>query len=318
MYQSVKEVVSFLIGPTASGKTAAAIQLAQRLAEDGKRTAVLCADSRQVYAGMNVGTAKPLEAWRDEPHSIFTPEAVDGIDHYLFNIRRPDRRLTLAEWLAAARAVVARLLAQDVVPIVVGGTMLYADSLALGYELPAVPARPALRARLARESAADLYMRLLRDDPEAQAFVEPHHKQHIIRALEVLAVTHKPFSELRRSAVPAFRPHLIGLFPPWENLSAAIERRARAMLAEGLLEEIERLLERVGPVPLLDTLNYRQAQQVLRGELTADEAVVSMARQTRRYARRQLSWWRGRQDVKWYTSPADLDAHFYLPGGNGR
>ncbi|MBI1833453.1 MAG: tRNA (adenosine(37)-N6)-dimethylallyltransferase MiaA, partial [Candidatus Andersenbacteria bacterium] len=166
-----------IVGPTAAGKTDYAIQIAQQT-----NGAVISADSRQLYAGMNSGTAKPQEAWNSNAHDIFTADLVNDIPHYLLNVRTPNNPMTLTEWQEAAFHIID----QSHNPLLVGGTMLYVDSIVFNYSVPNVSPNESLRAELETQSTNDLYAKLLTQDPAAKEFIEPHHKRRIIRALEVI------------------------------------------------------------------------------------------------------------------------------------
>jgi tRNA dimethylallyltransferase len=278
-----------IVGPTASGKTALALRLARELP-----AAVVSADSRQVYTGMNIGTAKPRAAWRDAPHGPEIPDVIEAVDHYLLNIREPNQLLTLAEWQQAAFTVIDSIIAGGRTPLLAGGTMLYIDSVVDNYVIPTVAPNHQLRAQLETESADALYAELLQRDPEAQRFIEPHNKRRIIRALEVMQASGAPFSETRRRQAARYDVIPLGLFPGWEKLEGAIRQRAQAMLADGLLAERQQLSDRCGAdLPLLKTINYKEAPDL-----------EAMVRANLRYARRQMSWWRGRQNIVWFKDPA--------------
>lgn len=302
-----------ITGPTASGKTNIAIALAQEM-----KGAIVSADSRQVYAGMNIGTAKPKFAWRDEAQA---GEGVHGetgpaVPHYLFNIRRPNQPLSLSEWQAMAFTAVDHIQNVGSLPLLVGGTMLYIDSIIKNYDLPQVPPNPALRAELEAKENDQLYAELLQEDPAAGAFVQPLNKRRIIRALEVMAATNQPFSEQRRQRPPRYDITAVGLFDSWEALEERIKQRVQNMLKEGLLKETNGLVQHYGAdLPLLQTINYREALAVLGGRLSEKEATQEMVRANLRYARRQMSWWRGRKDIAWYSPVDSADIKKRLLGG---
>lgn len=276
-----------VLGPTASGKTDLGIKLAK-----ARGGAVISADSRQLYTSMNIGTATPCRS------------AQGGVKHYGFDMREPNDPMTLAEWQRVAFSLIDRLREIEIEPILVGGTMLYIDSVVKNYDIPKVVMNQELRNKLEQESVDNLYAKLLTQDPAARSFIEPGNKRRVVRALEVIAATGRPFSELRKKRAPRYDVEMIGLFPGWEILRERIEKRARQMMKEGLLEETKRLQEKYGKdLSLLQTMNYRQAAKVLAGELTKEEASEEMIRVNMRYARRQMSWWRGREEIKWVESP---------------
>lgn len=292
------EKLTIIVGPTASGKTDYALRLAQQLGG-----AVISADSRQLYAGMNIGTAKPEAAWQDEPHEALVSDKVSGIPHYLFNIRRPNEQMTLPEWQAAAFQAIDHALAQNTPAILAGGTMLYSDSVVFNYDIPNIAPDEKLRANLEAQTAEDLYAELQAKDPDATQFIQPKNKRRIIRALEVMAATNKTFSALRRKRKPKYACEIVGLFPGWDILNERIATRVDAMLERGLLEETTKLREQYGvDLPLLRTMNYAEAAGVLDKKMSKKEARYAAIRANVRYARRQMSWWRGRKDIWWVTT----------------
>lgn len=315
-----------LLGPTAAGKTALGIALAQKM-----NGAVISADSRQVFAGLNIGTAKPKEAWQDASHDVLTADRVDGVDpvrakppkvaeamplaaagrvsnvvdHYLLNIREPDEPYTLAQWQADAYQVIEHIQAHGKTPLLVGGTMLYLDSIIFNYNIPAVAPNPKLRQELAQKSTSELYQQLLTHDAAAADFIEPHHQQRIIRALEVIAATGKPFSASRQRSPARYRLKIMGLSPGWDALEKNIRTRAQHMMKDGLVEETRQLQRRYSPtLPLLKTMNYQQAMQVTSGELLEKKAIEAMVQANLRYAHRQMSWWKKNPSITWYATTA--------------
>ncbi len=292
-----------ILGPTASGKTALGIALARKLG-----CAVISADSRQVYAGLNIGTAKHREAYRTEAHAPDSADMVAGVSHYLLNVASPTDIYTLAQWQHEASAIIDQLHAQATPPLLVGGTMLYLDSIMFNFDLPTASPNEKRRQELETHGVDDLYARLVEQDPAAKTFVEPKNKRRIIRALEVIAATGKTFSSMRKQRPLPYPMKIIGLFPDWDALQKNIEERARQMIADGLIDETEHLQQRYSPaLPLLQTMNYQQAAQVLAGTLTKDQAIEEMVRVNRRYAHRQMSWWKRNKNIQWF-KPNDFGA----------
>lgn len=292
-----REKLAVILGPTAAGKTTAAIRLAYKI-----NGAIVSADSRQVYTGMDIGTAKPVldqrdaSVWEPGPHHILVPDRVDGVDHYLINIRQPNEEMSLAEWQSAAYQAIDAIIEQHLTPILAGGTMLYIDSIVRAYDIPTVPTNHENRARLATQNVEALYKKLIELDPKAALFVQAHHAQRIIRALEVIEATGRPFSEMRRSGECKYEAALYGLFPGWERLRENVSTRVKDMLKMGLLEEKQALIDKYGAaLPLLKTINYHQVPDM-------DE----MIRSNMKYARRQMSWWRGRGEIGWFKTAEEL------------
>lgn len=306
-----------ILGPTAAGKTSLAIKLARKIGG-----AVISADSRQLYTGMDIGTATPvldnskvkthptslkLRGTRKSKlshHDILTPDLISGIEHYGFNIRQLNNPMTLAEWQQAAFKMIDHVITQGSIPLLVGGTMLYIDSVVYNYDIPAVGPDEKLRSKLEGEKPEVLYAKLIEQDPGVRDFVEPANKRRIIRALEVIEATGRPFSEQRQRRTPRYDAEMIGVFPGWDSLRERVALRARQMIDDGLIEETRRLQEGYGKdLPLLQTMNYRQAAAVLAGEMTEQKALEEMIKVNTRYARRQMSWWRRRKDISWFIDP---------------
>ncbi|MCE9643398.1 MAG: tRNA (adenosine(37)-N6)-dimethylallyltransferase MiaA [Candidatus Andersenbacteria bacterium] len=282
-----------IVGPTASGKTAYAINLAKQL-----NGAIISADSRQAYAGMNIGTAKPIDAFLDTPHSAVTPDIIDSVPHYLLNITRIDAAYTLSDWLKDAQQVLEIIACNNQTPIIAGGTMLYIDALLDGYDIPNIQPDQEYREKLEQESPEVLYKQLQEQDPASCNFIEPHNTRRIIRALEVIRATGEKFSDLRK-AQSQYDSTRIGIFPDWDSMQKNIERRSRDMISQGLADEAVTLRKKYPTSPLLKTINYKQALMLADGELPEEEVIALMSQATLRYAHRQMSWWNRRKDIGW-------------------
>lgn len=288
----VKQKLIAIVGPTGSGKTEYSL-LRQGSEGQAQQVEIVSADSRQVYRGMDIGTAKVRDT--------------KGIPHHLIDIRQPSEPITLAEWQRMAFEAIDDILARGRTPLLVGGTMLYIDSVVFNYQIPNVPPNPRYRKLKSQISKHKLYDELLKQDPEAEKFIQPGNMRRIIRALEVIETTGRRYSEQRKAREPRYDVEMIGIFPHqvggqagWDKLKERIENRAGQMLAEGLMEEIQALKKMYGAnLPLLQTINYKQAMAVLDGKMTEEEAWESMIRDNMRYARRQMSWWKGREEIKW-------------------
>lgn len=274
-----------VVGPTAVGKTALAIRLA--LALDGE---IVSADSRQVYQGMDIGTAKPTAAER-----ALAP-------HHLLDIAPPEQALTLAEFQTLAYAAIADIQRRGRLPLLVGGSGQYVRAVLEGWTVPAVAPDLELRARLEAEAnrlgAAALHAQLAALDPAAAAAIDARNVRRVIRALEVCLITGQPISRLQMRQPPPYRIWQMGLTRPTADLYARLDARVDAMLAQGLVAETQRVRQRVlglglsADQPALTSLGYREIGQFLAGELSLDAAVVEIKRNTRRFVRQQRNWFR--------------------------
>jgi tRNA dimethylallyltransferase len=278
------------MGPTASGKTDLAIALAEAL-----DLAVLSVDSRQLYRGMEVGTAKPTAAQRRR------------VRHELLDLRDPDQPINLQEFTELAKAAIAAEHRRRGVALLVGGSGLYLQALLAGLAPPAVPPQPALRAQLAALGQPLCHGLLAQADPVAAARIMPADAVRTQRALEVLYATGRPLSSQQGQRPPAWRILELGLNPP--DLSQRIRLRTRRMYEDGLVEETAALLARFGPTcPLLDTIGYAEARQMLAGALDREQAITLTERRTRQYAKRQRTWFRRRHRPLWLGGAASTQA----------
>ena len=281
-----------VVGPTATGKTALAVALAHRLAASGPGAEVVNADSMQLYRGMDIGTAKP------------TPAERDGVPHHLLDLWHVREPASVAEYRQRARAEIDRLRAAGVVPLLVGGSGLYVRAVLDELEFPGTD--PVVRARLAEELAtagpAALHARLAGLDPAAAAAILPSNGRRVVRALEVIELTGRPFTA-RLPEPQAHYPALtIGLDRMAEDLDERVARRVDAMWAAGFVDEVAELTAeglREGPTAAR-ALGYAQVLQQFDGALSAEEARERTVTTTRRFVRRQRSWFRRDAATTWF------------------
>jgi tRNA dimethylallyltransferase len=274
-------LVIVLLGPTASGKTDLAIALARAL-----DLAVLNVDSRQLYRQMDVGTAKPTAAQRAQAR------------HELLDLRDPDQPLNLQEFRAIAEAQLNAELARKPLALLAGGSGLYLQAITQGMNPPAVPPQPQLRAQLAALGQPLCHQLLRQGDPVAAGRIAAADAVRTQRALEVLYATGRPLSEQQGATPPPWRLLELGLNPA--NLEARIAERTRALYGQGLVAETEALIGRYGPeLPMLDTIGYAEARQLLAGTLTEAEAGALTQQRTRQFAKRQRTWFRRRHRPCW-------------------
>ena len=274
-----------LVGPTGVGKTALAIELAQRL--NGE---IVSADSRQIYRGMDIGTGKP------------TRDQLAQVRHHLIDRVDPDQAYTLAEYQADAYAAIDAILAQGKQPLLVGGTGLYIRAVTEGLMIPEVPPNAALRAELEGRSGADLYAELQQIDPAAALKIDPRNVRRTIRALEVFRETGQRFSELGQVNPPPFAVRRVGLTLPREGLYARTDARIDEMIERGWLDEVRVLAEKYAwSLPSMSSLGYPQLGAVLRGELSLAEAVQQIKHHTHRFVRHQYAWFRPADErIEWF------------------
>ena len=274
-------LVIVLLGPTASGKTDLAIALARAL-----DLAVLNVDSRQLYRQMDVGTAKPTAAQRAQAR------------HELLDLRDPDQPLNLQQFRAIAEAQLNAELARKPLALLAGGSGLYLQAITQGMNPPAVPPQPQLRAQLAALGQPLCHQLLRQGDPVAAGRIAAADAVRTQRALEVLYATGRPLSEQQGATPPPWRLLELGLNPA--NLEARIAERTRALYGQGLVAETEALIGRYGPeLPMLDTIGYAEARQLLAGTLTEAEAGALTQQRTRQFAKRQRTWFRRRHRPCW-------------------
>ena len=297
---SAKIVV--ITGPTASGKTALGVALCQKL--NGE---VVSADSMQIYRRMTIGTAKPA------------PEEMQGIPHHMIDVAEPEENWSVARYVEAAGACVEDILARGKLPVIVGGTGLYIDSLLSGRTFAGGEVNDALRQELSERydeiGAKGLLGELRKVDPERAAKLHPGDKKRIVRALEVFILTGKTITEHDRETKaipPRWEAAKLALdFENRQDLYDRIDRRVDDMFARGLMDEVRALLESGVPddCTAMQAIGYKEAVAALRGACSEEEARARIQQESRRYAKRQLTWFRRDREIEWHRfgSAPDLD-----------
>ena len=290
-----------IIGPTGVGKTALSIRLCRRCYGEA-----VSADSRQIYRGMDIGTAKA------------SPAEQAAAPHHLLDVRAPDEVLTLAEYQQMAYATIDAIHGRARVPVLVGGTALYVRAVVEGLRIPEVPPDPALRAELeaelARAGVDALFRRLATLDPLTAQQIDAANPRRVLRALEIFLITGQPKVLLEGATSPPYRVLLVGLNQARERLYARLDARVDAMLAGGLIEETQRLLAAgYSPrLPSMTSLGYREMTAYLRGEIDLETAVQRMKHETHRFVRHQSTSFRKMRDIHWFdiddTPPEDIEA----------
>jgi tRNA dimethylallyltransferase len=275
--------VPVIVGPTGIGKSTLAFELALEI--DGE---IVVADSRQVYERLDIATNKP------------SPEQRRRVRYHMIDFVDPATTFNAAEYVEGAQAAIADIAARGRVPIVEGGTMLYVDALSDGFSLAGVPPDAGLRAELSGLDAAALSRRLLALDPDPG--VDLRNPVRVIRAIEILETTGPPLRRMRRRTPPSWQGVRIGLTADLEVIDGRLDTRSAEQVRRGLVAETQAALDAGVPAtaPVLTGIGYAEALAYIRGELTLEELPHAMARSNRRYARRQLRWWRKDPRVKWF------------------
>ena len=283
-----------IVGPTASGKTKLAADLAQRV--DGE---VIGADSRQVYRYMDIGTAKP------------TAQEQAAARHHLLDVVEPDGAFSLGRWLELANEALEDIWLCGKQPLLVGGTGQYVWALLEGWRVPSVPPQDGLRAELESREPDKLVEELRRVDPEAEAFVDPRNVRRVIRALEVYYATGKPFSYWRTKEAPPFESLVVGMSSLRDELYRRIDERVERMFKEGLVDEVQGLLgmDYSRELPSMSGIGYREVCEYLAGEIDIETAIERTKTGTHRLARHQNSWFKTSDErIRWVKAgPGALD-----------
>jgi len=269
-----------ICGATATGKSGLALDLARRL-----ESVILSADSRQVYRELDIGTAKPTPAEREQ------------IPHDLIDICDPTDTLTLAQYQELAQTAIA----QFPRPLLVGGTGLYIKAIVKGLKIPRVSPQPQLREQLQAMGQDQCYAFLAQIDPVSIQKIHPNDRVRTLRALEVFYVTGRPISEQQGENPPDYPILQIGLDCEPDLLENRIKRRTHQMLEMGFVEEVERLGKKYGwDLPLLETLGYAEIKDYLAGNLSLTQARDLTVLRTRQFAKRQRTWFRGYPEIEWF------------------
>ena len=288
---SAKIVV--ITGPTASGKTALGVALCQKL--NGE---VVSADSMQIYRRMTIGTAKP------------TPEEMQGVPHHMIDVAEPEENWSVARYVEEAAACVEDILARGKLPVIVGGTGLYIDSLLSGRTFAGGAVNEALRQELSERydeiGARGLLGELRKVDPERAEKLHPGDKKRIVRALEVFILTGKTITEHDRETKaipPRWEAAKLALdFESRQTLYDRIDRRVDDMFARGLMDEVRSLLSSGVPddCTAMQAIGYKEAVEALRGACSEADARARIQQESRRYAKRQLTWFRRDKEIEWH------------------
>lgn len=276
-----------VVGATASGKTSYAIELAKKI--NGE---IISADSRLVYKGMDIGTAKP------------TIDEMQEIPHYMIDVVEPEYNYSVGLYVKEAKKHITDIISRGKVPIVVGGTGLYFRVLLENYDLPDVKPDYELRKELSSYSYEELLEMLTKLDEKAANSVEKNDKKKLIRYIEIIKLAGKPLDLVRGVKEKEFNVEWVGLNFPREILYDRINKRVDLMIEQGLIDETKKLLQKHGRISnITDTIGYREVLSYLDGELSLAEAKDKLKQNTRNYAKRQLTWFRKNEQINWNCYP---------------
>ena len=294
----MKPKVIVICGPTASGKTSLSIELAKKI--DGE---IISSDSMQIYKDMSIGTAKP------------TVEEMQGIPHYLLDFVLPSERYSVADFKKEATKKIEDILSRNKTPIIVGGTGLYVDSLTKNISYPEIEIdlkyREELEILIEKNGLESLYRQAVQVDEQAMKNISANDKKRIMRVLEIYHQTGKTKTQLEaesRLIPPPYQYIVFAIDMDREKLYERINKRVDIMIEQGLIEEVQELIEKYKEFPTaMQGLGYKEVVEYLDGKTTKDEMIEKLKMETRRYAKRQLTWFRKDKEIKWINGLAPLE-----------
>lgn len=285
-----KQKLLVIIGPTAVGKTKLSIELAKRF--NGE---IISGDSMQIYRGMDIGTAK------------ITRDEMEGIPHHLIDIKDPDENFSVAEFQLLVRAKIKEIADRGKLPIIAGGTGLYIQSVIYDYKFADVPGDEKFRRQLEEKAdrigAEALYKELEKLDPKGAAVVHPNNVRRVIRALEIFHLTGRTMQEFQSTQQPdpLYQTAIVGLIMEREKLYQRINSRVDLMMEKGLLQEVTMLYQKgLRNCQSIQAIGYKEIYDYLDGKISLPQAIENLKQNSRRYAKRQLTWFRNKMNVKWF------------------
>jgi len=291
-----------IIGPTASGKTGLGIEIAKKF--DGE---VISVDSRQVYRGMDIGTAKVGEDQKvGKVGDDRDGKTVDGILHWGIDLVDPDKDFSVSDFKKYTELKIDEIFQRKHIPILVGGTGLWVSALINNFDLTNTPADFKLRAELESRSLDDLFAEYKQLDPEGAEVIDKDNKRRVVRALEVTKLSGKPFFKQQTKGNPKYGVLQIGLLVDRQELNTRIDQRVDEMVVAGLVKEVRELQEKYGcDIYSMSGIGYRQICTFLKGDSSLDEAIEEIKKVTRHYAKRQMTWFNRDKRIKWIKNSSE-------------
>ncbi|HBG81985.1 TPA: tRNA (adenosine(37)-N6)-dimethylallyltransferase MiaA [candidate division CPR2 bacterium] len=288
----MKNPLIVILGPTATGKTALSIDLAKKY--NGE---IVNADSQTIYREMDIGTAKPGLGEQQE------------IPHHLIDIIEPDQEFNVAQYKELADKTIKEIWNKDKAPFLVGGTGLYIDAVVYNYKIPKIKPDFKFRLEIASKTAEELLGRLEELDPEAASTIDPNNKRRLIRAIEIVQKSGEPLSTMKSKDKKPDNVLIIGLdFYSREDLYKRIDKRVNKMMNEGFLEEMKELADNYPwEIPGFNALGYRQLGFYLKGEIDLNTAIEAIKQETRKFAKRQMTWFKRNKDIKWVKNKEEAE-----------
>ncbi len=285
--KSIKPKLVAVIGPTASGKTDISVQIAKKY--DGE---IINADSRQMYKYLSIGTASPTEKEKS------------GVPHHLFDFLDPKDECNVAEWREFAEKKIYEITQKDKLPILCGGTGLFVNALTQNFSLPSIPPNAEFRKKMEQKNSEELWKNLKEKDPEEASRIDPQNKKYIIRALEIYEFSGEKKSQIMNTGEALYDTFVVGITLPRDLLYKKIDQRTDTMENMGFLDEVKELLHKgySKEDPAMMSHGYREALEYLEGARSLESLLEIMKKNTRNYAKRQLTWWRRDTRVHWYNS----------------
>jgi len=293
-----KPKIIVILGPTASGKSTLAVDLAKKF--NGE---IISADSRQIYKGMDIASGK------------ITKKEMKSVKHYLIDITLPNKIISLAQWKKLANQSIKKILARKKLPIICGGTGLYISALVNNFNIPKGQADSSLRMRLEQKDIKELFTELKKIDPKTAKTIDKKNKRRLVRALEVATKTGQSFRDQQKKATPKYEFLQIGIDIPRDELFRKINKRVGLMLKKGLLREAKKLLKRYPTtLPSMSGIGYKEIERFINKKLnergkpfTEKETIEYIKSNTRHYAKRQITWFKRDTNVKWMTKPKEIE-----------